>query len=196
MTSIQDYLKHYKNLKRKLRVFQIKGGEYTRIERSLDEEQLTQVKRCFLSTAEKSVFYLPYQDLYLNAALTTSSSNIKNACYFIATLDGKFIGYQAALRTGKFLNALHGAFDRNLRTTHHSYDILFLKMTEFAIEEGLKVCDFGAVLNYTKQKMVNKTIEMSYFMLSRYPIIQWLFNQFLKSTKIQGHEQLKFRDPE
>ena len=31
-------------------------------------------------------------------------------------------------------------------------------MTEFAIENGLKICDIGAVLNYTKQKMINKTI--------------------------------------
>ncbi len=194
MTSIQDYLKDYKNLKNKLKVFRKKGGEYIRVDQNLNKEQLSFVEKCFLATAEKSVFYLPYQDLYLNAALTTGRTKIKNAFYFIATINGELLGYQAALKTGHFLNALHGAFDRNRKTTYHAYDILFLKMTEFAIEHRLKICDFGAVLNFTKQKMVNKKIDMSYFLIGRYSIIQWLFNQFLKFTKIQSNKQLKFKN--
>ena len=194
MKSILDYSKEYKNLKHKLNAFRNKGGQYTRVEQNLDQEQLLSLKQCFVSTAEKSVFYLPYQDLYLNAALNTSGTSIENTHYFIATMDGKFLGYQAALKTGQYLNALHGAFDRNRNTTYHAYDILFVKMTEFAIEQGLKVVDFGAVLNFTKQKMVNKTVDMSYFVLSRYSIVRWLFNLFLKYTKIQGHKQLKFKD--
>jgi hypothetical protein len=109
-------------------------------------------------------------------------------------MDGEFLGYQAAIKTGQFLNALHGAFDRNRKTTYHAYDILFVKMTEFALEQGLKVCDFGAVLNYTKQKMVNKTLDMSYYLLSKYTFVQWFFHRFLKITKIQSNNQLKFID--
>lgn len=194
MKSVQDYLNDHKNIKHKLKVFKNKGGEYIRVDHNLDNEQLSFLKKCFLSTAEKSVFYLPYQDLYLNAALTTSRTNIKNAFYFIASINGEFLGYQAALKTGRFLNALHGAFDRNRKTTFHAYDILFVKMTEFAIEQGLKICDFGAVINFTKQKMANKTVDMSYFLLSRYSIIQWLFNFFLEFTKIQNKKLLKFRN--
>jgi hypothetical protein len=78
------------------------------------------------------------------------------------------------------LNALHGAFDRDRKTTHHAYDILYVKMTEFALEEGLQICDFGAVLNYTKQRMVNKTLDMSYFLLGKNTIVQKIFSQFLK----------------
>lgn len=194
MTSIQDYTKNHKNIKRKIRVFKNKHGEYKRIDKQLNKEQLTSLKKCFLSTAEKSVFYLPYQELYLNAALTTSSTDLENVFYFIATIDDEFIGYQAALVTGKYLNALHGAFDRNRKSTYHAYDILFVKMTEFAIEKGLKIIDFGAVINYTKEKMINKSKEMSYFIYSKYSIIQKAFNVLLKLTKIQGAEQMKFRN--
>jgi Acetyltransferase (GNAT) domain len=194
MTSIQDYTKNHKNIKRKIRVFKNKHGEYKRIDKQLNKEQLTSLKKCFLSTSEKSVFYLPYQKLYLNAALTTSSTNLENVYYFIATLDDEFIGYQAALITGKYLNALHGAFDRNRKTNYHAYDILFVKMTEFALEKGLKTIDFGAVINYTKEKMINKSKEMSYFIYSKYSIIQKAFNTLLKLTKIQGTEQMKFRN--
>ena len=194
MTSIQDYLKDYKNIKRKLKVFKNKGGEYIRVEQKLDNEQLASLKKCFISTSENSVFYLPYQDLYLNAALTTSSTSIENVHYFIAMMEGEFLGYQAAIKTGKFLNALHGAFDRDRKTTHHAYDILYVKMTEFALEQRLKTCDFGAVLNFTKQKMVNKTIDMSYFLLGKNVIVRKIFSWFLKQTKIQGNDQLKFKN--
>lgn len=193
MTSIQDYLQDFKNIKRKLKVFKNKGGEYIRVEQELDNEQLASLKKCFISTSENSVFYLPYQDLYLNAALTTSSTRIENVHYFIAMMDGEFLGYQAAIKTGKYLNALHGAFDRDRKTTYHAYDILYVKMTEFALEQGLETCDFGAVLNYTKQKMVNTTIDMSYFLLGKNAIIQRIFSWFLKRTKIQDQKQLKFK---
>jgi len=192
MTSIQDYLQDFKNIKRKLKTFRNKGGDFIRVEQKLDNEQLDSLKKCFISTSKNSVFYLPYQDLYLKAALTTSSTKIENVYYFIATLDEEFLGYQAALKTGKYLNALHGAFDRDRKTTYHAYDILYVKMTEFALEHGLQICDFGAVLNFTKQKMVNTRIDMSYFLLGKNAMIQKLFSWFLKRTKIQGNEQLKF----
>ncbi len=194
MGSINDYLDSFKNIKRKLRVFKNKGGEYYLKENRLDSNQLDALKKCFLSTAEKSIFYLPYQDLYLNSALVTSSTKIDKVQYFIATLKGEFIGYQAAIETGQYLNALHGAFDRERKSNYHAYDILFVKMTEYAISKGLKMIDLGAVLNITKQKMVNETIDMSYFVFSRFPIIQKIFKIFLKWTKIQGGEQMKFRN--
>lgn len=194
MSSIHDYTKNHKNIKRKISVFKNKHGAYKRIDKQLSKDQLTSLKNCFLSTSEKSVFYLPYQDLYLNAALTTSSTKLENVYYFIATIDDEFIGYQAALITGKYLNALHGAFDRHRKTTYHAYDILFVKMTEFALEKGIETIDFGAVINYTKKKMINKSKEMSYFIYSKYAVIQKAFNVLLKLTKIQGTEQLKFRN--
>jgi hypothetical protein len=193
MTSIHDYTGNYKNIKRKIRVFEKKGGEYNIYRNRLEDEHLAPQKNCFLSTSRNSVFYLPYQDLYLNAAMNTSKTNLEGVYYFVATLDGEFIGYQAAIKTGDRLNALHGAFDRNRKSTFHAYDLLFVKMTEFAIENGLKTIDFGAVINFTKQKMINQSIDMSYFLLSKYIAIKKIFNIFLKLSKIQGKEQLRFR---
>lgn len=193
MDSIDDYNKNHKNIKRKIKGFKKNGGSYERIDTNLSKEQITSLKACFLSTVEKSVFYLPYQELYLNSALKTSATKIDKVHYFVATLNGEFLGYQAAIETGKYLNALHGAFNRNYKTTFHAYDILFVKMTEYAIEKGLKIIDFGAVLNFTKQKMINKSIEMSYFVLSKNKVIQSIFKLFLKITKIQGSQQMKFR---
>jgi hypothetical protein len=194
MTEIQDYTNRFKNIKRKIRVFKNKGGEYNCVSQQLNPSQISSLKKCFLATSEKSVFYLPYQELYLEAALNTSGTPIENVYYFIATLNGEFLGYQSAIKTGRNLNALHGAFNRELRTTYHAYDILFVKMTEFAIKNGLETIDFGAVINLTKKKMINKSIEMSYFIFSRYAFVQKLFNLFLKATKIQGNKQMTFRN--
>jgi len=192
MTEIDDYGRLHKNIRRKYQIFKSNGGTFHIVQNALEAKDLEIVKQCFISTAEKSVFYLPYEDLYLNSALLTSSTPINNVLYFIARLNGEFIGYQAALKTGDYLNALHGAFDRNRQTTFHAYDLLFVEMTKYAIEHNLKVIDVGAVLNTTKQRMVNCTRPMSYFMLSRNHLIRWIFYMVTKHSKIQGREQMRF----
>jgi hypothetical protein len=193
MNSIADYTKNFKNIRRKMKTFRNKGGEYQQVRGSIPTALIPALERCFLSTQDQSIFYLPYQDLYLKAALNTSATPIDSVHYFIATIDGEFAGYQAAIKTGHCLNALHGAFDRTRKTNHHAYDILFVKMTEFAIQNNLKVIDFGMVLNHTKQKMLNRSKEMCYLILSKYAIINKIFRFFLKLSKIQGSSQMKFR---
>jgi hypothetical protein len=192
MTGISDYIDLHKNIRRKYQIFKKNGGSFHTIYNVLEAQDIETVRKCFISTAEKSVFYLPYEDLYLSSALLTSSTPIYNVIYFIARLNGEFIGYQAALKTGDCLNALHGAFDRNRPTTYHAYDLLFVEMTQYAIEHNLKLIDVGAVLNTTKQRMVNCVRPMSYFMLSRNPIIRWIFYRIVKHSKIQGREQMRF----
>jgi hypothetical protein len=193
MTNINEYLSDHKGIKRKMNIFRNNGGEFEIACDVLDEELIASVRKCFISTAEKSIFYLPYQDLYLNSALITSQTKIDNVYYFIMKLNGEFLGYQAAIKTGTCLNALHGAFDRERKTTFHAYDILFVEMTKFAIENGLKTIDFGAVLNITKQRMVNNTIPMSYFVMSKFSFSQKFFCRYMELTKIQGDKQMRFQ---
>ena len=183
-----DYHAQYKNIKRKTRVSELKGGEYKLVRRKLSDSQRQTLKICFETTAGQSVFYLPYQDLYMKSALHTSGKELPEVLYFIAELNNSIIGYQAALKTGNYLNTLHGAFDRSRKSTYHAYDILFVKMFEFAIENGLQFIDFGAVINQTKQKMVNSKIPMSYYLSSTFSPVQYFFNLLLKRTKIQGKD--------
>ena len=102
------------------------------------------------------------------------------------------MGYQAAIKTCDNLNALHCAFDRSRPTTYHAYDLLFVEMTNYAIEHILKLIDVGAVLNTTKQRRVNYTRPMSYFLLSKKPMFRWLFYIIAKHSKIQGRKQMRF----
>ncbi len=192
MSSVNDYLKEHKSLKRKPNTFRNNGGTIDVLPGALDPRNMGSLKRCFLLTADKSVFYLPYQDLYLEAAQTTSSTRLDNVYHFVARLNGEFVGYQAAIKTGTCLNTMHGAFDRTLRTTYHAYDCLILKMIEFAIDNRLASIDYGAIVNETKQRMMQAT-EMSYFLGSRYRLVQMFFSMFLKLTRIQGSEQMKYR---
>lgn len=192
MKEIGDYVRLHNNIRRKYQIFKKNGGTFHLIYNVLEAQDIEMVRNCFISTAEKSIFYLPYEDLYLNSALLTSSTPINSVIYFVARLNGEFIGYQAAIKTGDYLNALHGAFDRNRPSTYHAYDLLFVEMTHFAIDHNLKLIDLGAVLNTTKQRMVNCTLPMSYFMLSRNPLIRWIFYMVTKHSKIQGREQMRF----
>ena len=193
MASVDDFLKAHKRLKRKGNVFRNNGGTIDVLPGALESRDMESLKRCFLVTADKSAFYLPYQDLYLEAAQTTSSTRLDNVYHFVARLNGEFAGYQAAIKTGACLNALHGAFDRNLRTTHHAYDCLILKMVEFAVNNRLSSMDYGAVVNETKQRLMQCN-GMSYFLGSRWRLVQLVFSIFLRLTKIQGSGQMKYRD--
>jgi hypothetical protein len=195
MSGLEDYTSRYKNLRRKLKKFASKGGKYSLVESQLNAAQLEALKACFISTSEKSELYLPYQDLYLSSALHTGSTSLRNVYYFIAEMNDTFIGYQAAIKTGKYLYGLHGAFNRNLHSNYHAYDILFVRMTEFALANGLEKIDYGVVINSTKQKMVNKTLELSYFVMSKHRMIRWIFSQMLRATRIQSRDQLRFRNP-
>jgi len=194
MKELSDYLLDHKNIKKKIRVFQNKGGSFELVKGRLQVKDMEGLKKCFVATSEQSVFYLPYQDLYLNSAINISQIELNNVYYFVARFNGEFLGYQAAIKTGRFLNALHGAFDRTRQTTFHAYDILFVKMTEFALDNDLELIDFGSVLNITKQRMVNQTRDMSYYILSRVRIVQWLMTKLLAFTEVQSEEQLKFRN--
>ena len=193
MSGIQDYMRDHKNIRHKINGFQNKGGTFEIVSQVLGLETIALVRKCFLLTAEKSLTYLPYQDLYLNSALTTSQTPLDQVYYFIARLNGEFLGYQAALVTGSCLNALHGAFDRERKTTYHAYDLMFVRMSEFALEHNLTSVDFGAVINTTKQRAVNRTIGLSYFLLSKHAFVQAIFVQFLKKSKIQGEDQMQFK---
>jgi len=196
MISVQDYIKEHKNIKHKMNIFINNGGTFEIIDNVLNKETIDSLRKCFISTSEKSLFYLPYQDIYLNSALKTSGTQLDKVYYFIAKLNGDFLGYQAALKTGSCLNALHGAFDRERKTTYHAYEILFVKMVEFAIENGLKSIDFGSVINTSKKRMVNKSLDMSYYLFSKYAFLQRVMTKLLKISKIQGKGQMQFNiDP-
>ena len=194
MINIEDYINGHKNIKRKIRKLTKLGGTIEIKSCPLELKEIERIKSCFLSTTQNSVFYLPYQDLYLQSALKVSNTQLNGVYYFIVKMNNEIIGYQAAIKSGKNLNALHGAFDRKRSSNHHAYDVLFVKMTEFALENNLSLIDYGLVLNVTKQRMVNKTLAMSYFIMSKFLIVQWIFNAFLKLTRIQGQDQLKYRN--
>jgi hypothetical protein len=194
MTSVADYTAAFGNLARKMNKFRNKGGSFEIVREMLPASDLPAMQRCFVSTSETSVFYLPYQDLYLESAVTTSTTRLDGACYFVARMDGELMGYQAALQTGTRLNALHGAFDRERGSSYHAYDVLFVKMVEFAIENGIDRVDLGAVLNRTKQKMVNTKLDLSYFLLGRRALVQKAMTRLMGLTRVQSDEQLQFRE--
>lgn len=193
MSSPEEYIRTHKSIRKKINRLRKTGGVIEIIKNKLNESDLQSLEKCFIATSEKSIFYLPYQDLYLKAAKKTSATELPDVVYFVVRIDGAFVGYQAALKTGENLNALHGAFDRTRRTNYHAYDILFVEMTKFAIENNLKSIDFGAVLNTTKQRMVNKVVDMSYFISGKYKPLVKLVTLLLKISKIQGKQQMKYR---
>ena len=190
---LNDYIAQFKNLKRKIRAFKNKGGSIEVFFDQLPITYLDAMKKCFDSTCKTSRFHLPYQRLYNQLAIACGKTAVEKICYFIALMNGKLVGYQATLVSGNHLITLHGAFDRNLKSTYHAYEALICKMVNFSIKQRLIQIDLGAVINHTKKRMINKSIPMSYFLMSKYSWLRRAFNLLISFSNIQSQSQLQFR---
>lgn len=187
--SIDDYLSKFKNLKRKIKIFQNNKGVYNII-KQLKQEDIYEIEACLEDTAQHSVFHVPYKKLYTDTITNIAQKSYDNICYFVVHANDELIGYQAAIKTGNKLNCLHGAFKRNLKKKYYAYDVLLFKMTEFAIEHNLDLLDFGPLLNKTKARMTNQTEDTSYFIFVKFSFLKSILKWFLGKTKIQRKEQI------
>jgi hypothetical protein len=192
MTCIQDYTRQHKHFQKKANKFRNHGGTIEVVQGTLDDASISAVERCFISTAEMSSTYLPYEDIYLKSALASCRMKADNIFHFLARKEGALVGYQSAIQTGEKLNALHGAFDRELEKTFYAYDNIIVTMADFAIRNGLECVDFGSILNFTKQRMMNKALSMSYYILCNTPWTTQFMGSILKHTKMQSEGQMQF----
>jgi hypothetical protein len=49
---------------------------------------------------------------------------------------------------------IHGAFDRSLETTQHSYENIMTAAADYAIQHGLEIVHFGPIMNETKRRLM------------------------------------------
>lgn len=190
--SIEDYLRQHKNLKKKFRAYRNQGGRIDIIKGRLSEEDQMNVNHCVTSTSEKSVFKLPYQDIY--PAMCKSSSDIDNdrIVHFLCRSDDQFFGYHSFIQFDKQLRCLNGAFNRSLRSTFHAYENMIYKVVEYAIENNIPTVYFGPVLNETKKRMMNQFLSTRLYIYSKYPLILKVFTPILKRSRMVNKQVLAF----
>lgn len=191
-TTIKDYLANHRNLKKKLKKYQKVGGRIEIIKGRVDEPIVKKIKDCIISTAERSVFKLPYQDDYPDMCAGSASIDNENIIHFFCWSDEEFYGYHSFIRFKSQIRCLNGAFSRNLTTTYHAYENMIYRVVEYAIENKIQTVYFGPTLNETKKRMMNSFIQTKLYITSKLPFLLKLFAPVLRRSRLNTRDLLKF----
>jgi hypothetical protein len=192
--TIDDYLAEHHNLKKKLKDYHKIGGRIEVLEGMLDDHIVKKIKECVISTGEKSVFKLPYQNDYPDMCTGSAIIDNRKIIHFICRSDDEFYGYHSFIGFKNQIRCLNGAFNRNLITTHHAYENMIYSVVEYAIENKIQTIYFGPTLNETKKRMMNKFVPTKLFVSSRVPLFLKLFIPVLKRSRLNSGELLEFSD--
>lgn len=192
MGDIEEYLNIHSNLKKKVRKFTKDGGIIETRNGAFNKEMLDVIEKCILATMSKSVIRTPFQDHFPTMILQTCYLNSDRMVHFIARMNQQFLGYHSFIHTGSSLRLVHGAFDRTLDTTQHSYENIMTAATDYAIRRGLKTVYFGPVMNETKNRLMNQTIPTNVFLSCNNPLYKMLIPFLYEKSRMQAKEFIRF----
>ena len=191
-TTIADYIEVHHNLKKKFKEYQKFGGRVEIVEGKLDEQIVKKIKECVISSGERSVFKLPYQNDYPDMCAGSAIIYNRNIIHFLCRSDEEFYGYHSFIVFKNQIRCLNGAFNRNLPTTHHAYENMIYSVVAYAIENKIQTIYFGPTLNETKKRMMNRFIPTQLFISSNIPLFLKLFVPILRRSRLNAKELLEF----
>ena len=191
-TTIDDYLAAHHNLKKKLKEYQKIGGRVEIAIGKQDEHLVKKIKECVISSGERSVFKLPYQNDYPDMCKGSATIDNPNIIHFLCRSDDEFYGYHSFIVFKNQIRCLNGAFNRNLRTTHHAYENMIYYVVAYAIEKKIQTVYFGPTLNETKKRMMNKFLPTQLYLSSKMPLFLKLFVPVLGRSRLNSRELLEF----
>ncbi len=192
METVQDYIAEHSNLKRKIRSFKNKGGTIEVFRGMLVDKDQKAIVKCCDSTMRKSFVYTPFQDIFLDVIQETLHCDSSSFVHIITKMDGEITGYHSYMETGSTLRMLHGAFNRNLKTTHHAYENLLIATVDHAIEQKLKKVYFGPIMNETKRRMMRESEPCSTYFYSCNPVIRFIFALMYSRSQLQNKKLMAF----
>lgn len=192
MGDVSEYVGSHRNIVRKIKEFENRGGQIEVVRGALDERLIRLFRGFVTATVEKSLIYSPFQDIFGDLVAETCASTSERMVHFVASMKGEPLGYHTFVQTGRGLRMIHGAFDRERRTTHHCYENLIIANARYAIEAGLDCVYLGPVVNETKRRMVNVTEGARLHFGSGYWVIRTFFGVLFPYTKMQRKELGRF----
>jgi hypothetical protein len=125
--------------------------------------------------------------------MASASMEEKNVVHFICRTNDDFLGYHSFMDFGTHLRCLNGAFNRELRTTHHAYENMIAKVVEYADENKIMKIFFGPVLNETKRRMMHTFLPTTLHLMSNNALVRSGFPVVLKHSRMMNKDVLQFR---
>jgi hypothetical protein len=190
--SYENYRKLHRNLKKKFRHYRNQGGFIEVIKGRMSDQDIQRVGQCVESTSKHSVFKLPYQENYPAMCMASAAMEEKNIVHFVCRTETDFLGYHSFMDFGSHLRCLNGAFNRDLKSTHHAYENMIAKVVEYADENSIKQIFFGPVLNETKRRMMHQFLFTTIHFMSNNPLIRRGFPVILKRSRMMNKNVLQF----
>lgn len=188
-----NYRKLHGNIKKKIRHYKSKGGVIDVVKGKMQDDDIQWVGQCIASTSKHSVFKLPYQENYSAMCMASASIEDENVVHFICRTVTDFLGYHSFIDFGTHLRCLNGAFNRELKTTHHAYENMITRVVEYAENNGIKRIFFGPVLNETKRRMMHEFQPTTLHFSSNKLLLNAAFPVLLRNSKMVNKKILSFR---
>lgn len=141
-----------KQLRKKVRKFENKGGRVRVVDGPMPEAEATTIA-AWLGAIDPEV-RVAFQDLY--PEMVAASNRLPGTVHVLAYLDDAFVGYHSFLPSGARLVCLSGIFDPERPSNYHAYENVLLAALRYAAERGIAGIDLGPVLNPTKAKLVTR----------------------------------------
>lgn len=190
--TVEAFRSLHNNLKRKISWFTNKGGRIEIVCGPIDDVTVRQFHSFISATVCTSLVYSPFQDCFPGIVRETCGIDSGRTVHFLARMNGALVGYHTFIRTGRELRMIHGAFNRELRTTHHAYENLILEIVRYALANGLKTIHFGPVLNETKRRMMTHTDRAALYFYSNNAIIRAVIPRIFPYTRMQSEGLLTY----
>jgi hypothetical protein len=124
--------------------------------------------------------------------MKSASLEKNNVVHFVCRTSTDFLGYHSFMDFGSHLRCLNGAFNRELKTTHHAYENMILKVVEYSEEKGIKRIHFGPVLNETKRRMMHEFKPTNIHFSSSNALLNSVFPLVLRNSKMMNKSILRF----
>ncbi len=191
-SAAEDYVATHRNVTRKIKSFVNKGGRIEVIRGPLNEARIRRFEGFLTSTVARSIVYSPFQDCFGAVVSETCARDAGHMVHLVATMRGEDLGYHTFVETGEGLRMVHGAFDRERRTTHHAYENLIIEAVRYGLERGLKTVYFGPVLNETKRRMMSGGDASTLYFHSRSAFVRLWFPAMFPFTRLQSKGMLAF----
>jgi hypothetical protein len=192
MSSIQDYIDKHKNLKKKIRSFKNKEGTIEILRGKPEKMDRSILLNCCESTMRKSFVHTPFQDAFLGVIEETLHCDSSSFIHMIAKMNGEITGYHSFLQTGSTLRMMHGAFNRDMKSTYHAYENLILASIDFAINQQLKKVYFGPIMNETKRRMMQTSDPCATYFHSKNPVMRNIFAMMYSKSQLQNKKLMAF----
>ena len=167
MKVVQDYIDEHRNIKRKIKSFTNKGGTIEIHRGKLNIYTQQSLVKCCNTTMKMSFVYTPFQDAFIDVIKHTLSKNSTSFVHLIAKMNESILGYHSFVEAGSTLRMMHGAFNREMKTTYHSYENLIIAAVDHAIKQNFNKVFFGPIMNETKRRMMREVEPCCAFFLQQ-----------------------------